>query len=134
MRKLAAGALCAAALVALSAAPAAARDPAESGTGTGFLYLEIDRESGQTERAALACPGGQGHPRGADACVNLTGADGDIAAIAPADGLCTKEFAPVTLKGFGIWDGRFVSYEREFDNACEGVLATGGALFDLAEE
>ncbi|RRS01663.1 SSI family serine proteinase inhibitor [Glycomyces terrestris] len=139
MRKLAAAALGAAALAAMTPAPAHAEpipvDPGiGSGVGAGFLYLEVDREQGATERAVLACPSGQGHARGEEACIQLTAVDGEIGALEAADGMCTKEHDPVTLKGFGIWEGRFVYYEGDFGNHCEGTLATGGTLFDIAAD
>jgi hypothetical protein len=138
MRTFAVAALSAVAFAGLGSAPAQA-DPIPvdpgigSGVGTGFLYLEVDRESGPTERAVLSCPGGQGHSRGEEACIQLTGVGGEIGALEAADGICTKEYDPVTLKGFGIWEGRFVYYEGGFGNHCEGALATGGTVFDILE-
>ncbi len=128
----------AAALVALSPSPAQAEpipvDPdIDPGVGTGFLYLEADPETGPTERSTLSCPHGEGHKRGEEACIQLTDVGGEIGLLNAADGVCTKEHAPVTLKGFGIWEGRFVYYEGAFGNHCEGMLATGGTVFDILE-
>ncbi|GAA2277177.1 hypothetical protein GCM10009853_034210 [Glycomyces scopariae] len=139
MRKLAVGALGAAAFAVMTPAPAHAEpipvDPGiGSGVGTGFLYLEVDREEGATERAVLSCPGGQGHARGEEACIQLTATGGDIGGLEAADGICTKEYDPVTLKGFGVWEGEFVYFEDEFANHCTGTLATGGTVFDIAED
>ncbi|PRY57452.1 MULTISPECIES: SSI family serine proteinase inhibitor [Glycomyces] len=138
MRKLAVGALGAAAFAVMTPAPAQA-DPIPvdpgigSGVDTGFLYLEIAPEDGPTERAVLSCPGGQGHSRGEEACLQLTAVDGEIGSLEAADGICNKMFAPVTFKGFGFWDGKFKYYEETFGNQCEGVLATGGTVFDIVE-
>lgn len=136
MRTLAA--MSAAALVALSPAPAHAEpvpvDPgAGAGIGAGFLYLEVNPEVGPTERSVLSCPHGHGHARGEEACIQLTGVGGEIGLLEAADGMCTKEHAPVTLKSFGLWEGKFVYYEGDFGNHCEGMLATGGAVFDILE-
>ncbi|GAA1672041.1 hypothetical protein GCM10009830_17740 [Glycomyces endophyticus] len=136
MRKLAVGALGAAAFAVMTPAPAHAEpipvDPGiGSGVGTGILYLEVDRDGGATERAMLSCPTGQGHDRGEEACIQLTAVGGEIGALEATDGICTKEYDPATLKGFGLWEGEFVYYEGEFANACEGALATGGAVFDI---
>jgi hypothetical protein len=141
MKKLtAAGAAIAgaSAFAVLSSAPAHAEpipvDPGiGNGIGTGALYLEVQGESGVTDRAALFCPGGEGHRQGEAACSHLTGAEGIIEEVDPADGMCTKEYAPVTLKAFGIWEGRFVYYEADYGNFCEGLHTTGGAIFDIAE-
>lgn len=103
-----------------------------SGIGTGALHLEIEREDGAIDRAALFCPGGEGHRQGEAACMHLTGAEGLVQEVEAADGLCTKEYAPVTLKAFGVWEGRLVHYAADYDNFCTGLLATGGSIFDIA--
>jgi hypothetical protein len=103
-----------------------------SGVGTGALYLEVEREGGVFERAALFCPEGEGHRQGEAACMHLTGAEGLVEEVDPVDGLCTKEYAPVTLKAFGVWEGRLVHYAADYDNFCTGLHATGGAIFDIA--
>jgi hypothetical protein len=140
MKKLAAAVAAiagATAVVAMGAAPAHAEpvpvDPGiGSGIGTGMLYLEVDRVNGPAERAALFCPGGQGHRQGEAACMHLTGAQGAIEEVDPVDGMCTKEYDPVTLTAVGIWEGEFVHYEAVYGNFCEGLHATGGAIFDIA--
>jgi hypothetical protein len=104
-----------------------------SGIGAGALYLEVARASGEIERAALFCPGGEGHRQGEAACIHLTSAEGVIEEVDPVDGLCTKEYAPVTVKSFGTWEGKSVYYEADYDNFCTGLLATGGAIFDIVE-
>jgi hypothetical protein len=103
-----------------------------SGVGTGVIYLEVEREGVAVERETLFCPGGEGHRQGEAACMHLTGAEGLVEEVAPADGLCTKEYAPVTLRAFGVWEGRFVHYAADYDNFCTGLLATGGSIFDIA--
>ena len=141
MKKLAVGAaaMCAAAFVALSPAPAQALslpherpmpvEPGIGGSASGFVLLEVERSGGDKEVFPLRCPGGPGHAMGEQACAQLTGAGGDIAALPVTDGMCTKEYDPVTLRAFGLWDGQFVAYEREFSNHCTGVHETGGAVY-----
>jgi hypothetical protein len=141
MKKLAAAGAAiagASALVALGAAPAHAQpvpvDPGiGNGVGTGRLYLEVVRANGQSDQAALSCPEGEGHRQGEAACIHLTGAQGSITEVDPVDGMCTKEYDPVTFKAFGVWEDRFIYYEADFGNFCEGLHATGGAIFDIAE-
>ncbi|THV28944.1 SSI family serine proteinase inhibitor [Glycomyces paridis] len=139
MKQLAAGAAIvgAAALVALGSAPAQAEpvpvDPGiGAGEGHGVLFLEIERGDGTVEDQALLCPGGFGHERGAEACSHLSAVHGDFTALAPTAVWCTFEYAPVTLRAQGFWEGRVVSWEREFANDCVGRSATGGAVFDFA--
>ena len=133
----------AAAFVALGSAPAQAVSfqqaqsvPIEpgsgGGSGTGLVFLSVDRGSGSGDHRALLCPEGSGHPQGPAACAQLTDARGDFSALVPVDGVCTKEYAPVTFRAFGLWEDGFVSYEREFSNYCVGMHATGAAMFDLA--
>ncbi|MDK1474948.1 subtilase-type protease inhibitor [Streptomyces sp. 549] len=74
------------------------------------------------ERAVtLTCspnPGGN-HPAAARACAQLRGVDGDFDSL-PGDRnrYCTMEYDPVVVTAQGVWDGRRVSYERTFGNAC----------------
>jgi len=138
MKKLSVGAAiaAAAALMALGSAPAHAEpvpvDPGIGNGGTGLVFLSVDRESGVSDARMLACPEGQGHAQGFEACTQLTAVNGDFTALFPVDGVCTKEYAPVTFRAFGFWEGEVVFYEREFANYCTGLHATGGAVFDLA--
>ncbi|HEX2143533.1 MAG TPA: SSI family serine proteinase inhibitor [Glycomyces sp.] len=141
MKKFAVGAatMCAAAFVALSSAPAQALSlpheqpmPIEPGIGAsagGLVILQVERSGGVKENQLLRCPGGTGHAKGEEACAQLTTAGGTIETLSVADGMCTKEYDPVTLRAFGFWDGRFVAYEREFANHCTGINETGGAVF-----
>lgn len=94
--------------------------------------VTVTTESGQESRATLKCrPTGGTHPHKKKACVQLITAGGDIAAIPPVDGLCTTEYAPVTLRAKGTWDGTRYEYENVFGNRCVGNLQTGGRVFNL---
>jgi hypothetical protein len=139
MKKLAAGAatIGAAALVAMNPTPAQAQptavDPGVGGSAEGLVFLEVERGQGLKNAAMLLCPGGDGHDKGVDACAQLTVAEGEFHALPVADGICTKEFDPVTFRAVGFWDGELVVFEEEYSNYCTGVNETGGAVFDIGK-
>ncbi|MEU2423373.1 subtilase-type protease inhibitor [Streptomyces sp. NPDC007851] len=81
-----------------------------------------DAATATPERAVtLTCapaPSGT-HPAAAQACAELRGAGGDFDALAPrSDVWCTKLYDPVVVTVEGVWQGKRVSYERSFGNAC----------------
>jgi len=58
------------------------------------------------------------HPAAAQACAELRAAGG-LDGLAPrSDARCTKEYDPVVVTVDGVWQGKRVSYERTFGNAC----------------
>ncbi|MFI5683314.1 protease inhibitor [Streptomyces sp. NPDC051636] len=68
------------------------------------------------------------HPAAAEACAELRGADGDLDALKSSDDVfCTKQWNPVVVTVEGVWQGKRVSYERTFGNAC--MKDAYGALF-----
>ncbi|WP_046734728.1 subtilase-type protease inhibitor [Streptomyces humi] len=81
-----------------------------------------DAATATPERAVtLTCaPAASGtHPAAAQACAELRGAGGDFDALAPANDVwCTKLYDPVVVTVEGVWQGKRVSYERSFGNAC----------------
>ncbi|MEU9451065.1 subtilase-type protease inhibitor [Streptomyces sp. NPDC048277] len=81
-----------------------------------------DAATATPERAVtLTCaPSASGtHPAAAQACAELRGAGGDLDALTPrADVWCTKLYDPVVVTVEGVWQGKRVSYERSFGNAC----------------
>jgi hypothetical protein len=83
------------------------------------------------ERAVtLTCaPGASGtHPAAAQACAELRGTGGDFGALKSADDVfCTKLYDPVVVTVEGVWQGKRVSYERTFGNAC--VKDSYGSVF-----
>lgn len=98
---------------------------------TGSLILSISPLSGGTaKRVTLTCdPVGGTHPDAAAACKDLTAAGGSIPNIPPALEACLDYWMPVIASASGTWDGRSVSYARQFTNAgCANVL-TGGHVF-----
>ncbi|MEW2304532.1 subtilase-type protease inhibitor [Streptomyces sp. NPDC006655] len=81
-----------------------------------------DAATATPERAVtLTCapaPSGT-HPAAAQACAELRGAGGDFDALAPrSDVWCTKLYDPVVVTVEGVWQGKRVSYEHTFGNAC----------------
>ncbi|MET8948962.1 subtilase-type protease inhibitor [Streptomyces sp. NPDC004542] len=83
------------------------------------------------ERAVtLSCaPTASGtHPAAGQACAELRGAGGDPGGLKSGDDVfCTKLYDPVVVTVEGVWQGKRVSYERTFPNAC--TRDTYGALF-----
>jgi hypothetical protein len=71
------------------------------------------------------------HPNADVACAQLADAGGRIDRISAADGMCTKEYAPVRVIIAGYWQRDHQMFMRTYNNHCEAVLATGGALLDL---
>ncbi|MFE7513525.1 subtilase-type protease inhibitor [Streptomyces sp. NPDC057540] len=70
----------------------------------------------------LSCaptPGGT-HPGAASACAELAATGGDLGALTVRSGgrPCTREWAPVTVTGDGVWQGRRVSWSETYANAC----------------
>ena len=113
----------------------AAAAPAPTGPSTGdHLFLMVtkgDGRSGDTRGTLLLCDPPQGHGRAAEACAQLTAADGDIGSLpAAADVYCTMLYAPVTAQASGEWNGRPVEYRQTFSNGCV-MAARTGAVFAL---
>ncbi|MGW7256739.1 subtilase-type protease inhibitor [Streptomyces sp. NPDC054834] len=83
------------------------------------------------ERAVtLSCaPTASGtHPAAPQACADLRGAGGDLNSLKSRDDVfCTKLYDPVVVTVEGVWQGKRVSYEHTFGNAC--VKDTYGSVF-----
>ncbi len=100
------------------------------------LVLTVGRGVSATavtpERAVtLTCaPGPSGtHPAAASACADLTGVGGDLNALTRSDDvMCPMVYDPVLVTVDGVWQGKRVSYERSFSNACE-MNAHGSSVF-----
>ncbi|WP_051326181.1 SSI family serine proteinase inhibitor [Glycomyces tenuis] len=105
--------------------------PVEPLQGGSAYYVEVEFSDGAAYDAVLMCPGGGGHPHGAEVCAQLTEVDGDIGSLGASDGLCTMDYRPVTVRAHGLWNGDFHSYEGQFGNYCAAVGHTGGRLFDI---
>jgi hypothetical protein len=145
MKKLVVGALAAAAIVAASAAPAQANwfrymepVPVDPGIGDGsgphshFVVSIESLNGGGHAGITLDCPAGLSeHPNAEAVCAQLEEAGGYIEAIPAADGMCTKEYAPVRVIVAGHWQGTNHVFMETYGNRCEAVFATGGALLDI---
>ncbi|MFB6840146.1 subtilase-type protease inhibitor [Streptomyces sp. NPDC056361] len=81
-------------------------------------------ETARVVRAVtLSCAptAGGTHPSPASACAELAATGGDLGALARlAEGRpCTREWAPVTVTGDGVWQGRRVSWSATYGNTCQ---------------
>lgn len=105
--------------------------PRESPLGSFSLSI-IRKGVGVVGTASLTCsPSGGTHPDPDTACQQLMEANGYVENIPEDPGICTREFAPVTLKASGVWNGESREYCADFSNRCVGVRATGGVLFNF---
>ncbi|MFJ3668958.1 SSI family serine proteinase inhibitor [Streptomyces sp. NPDC090106] len=123
----------------LLAAPASAS--AYDARTDNWLHLSVTRgdartggavpggaRSSDTRGTLLVCDPPQGHGRAALACAELDAVGGDIGALPPGDGYCTMIYAPATARAHGRWDGRPVTYEETFPNACVLAQRTGSVF------
>ncbi|WP_440073002.1 SSI family serine proteinase inhibitor [Streptosporangium sp. OZ121] len=77
--------------------------------------------------ALLLCdrPGGN-HPDAVRACEALAEVRGDPARLRPRTGVaCTLQYDPVTVTAVGIWNNRFIRFERTYGSPCALRAATG---------
>jgi hypothetical protein len=102
-----------------------------SAASANKLVVTVKAANAAPRTATLTCaPIGGTHTSAAAACAVLAAANGDPAAITPADVMCTMEYAPVKVKVAGRWNGKAVKYSETFSNNCR-TNAEGGALFQL---
>ncbi|MEH0573675.1 MULTISPECIES: protease inhibitor [Streptomyces] len=123
------GSLTGSALAAPAAAPTSLYAPSALvlTLGHGDSAATVDAARAVTLSCAPT-PSGT-HPAAALACAELRAADGDFDALAaPGDARCTKQYDPVVVTVDGVWQGKRVSYERAFANACV-KNAAGSSLF-----
>ena len=117
----------AAALTALFAAvPAHASDASAPSSGGLFLTVSGD-DSTWIRGVLLRCepePSGP-HPHAAEACAAIDEAGGDLDALPVEQGICTKEYAPVTVSASGVHRGRPISWHKTYANACTMAYSTG---------
>ncbi|GAA2882606.1 hypothetical protein GCM10010517_45740 [Streptosporangium fragile] len=104
--------------------------PGKASRGTKTLVLSIargERALPASRFALLACDSPNDTTSSlAKACEALEGAGGDPAGLKPLQGMaCTLQYEPVTVTATGIWNRRFVRFERTFGNPCELRVATG---------
>ncbi|MFD9610010.1 subtilase-type protease inhibitor [Streptomyces sp. NPDC004288] len=60
------------------------------------------------------------HPSPKAACAELAASGGDLGALTVRSGdrPCTREWAPVTITGDGVWQGRRISWSETYANTC----------------
>ncbi|MEU6283005.1 protease inhibitor [Streptomyces sp. NPDC047028] len=113
------GPLTGAAVAAPHAAPASLYAPSALvlTTGHGDQAATATPERAVTLTCAPTASGT--HPAAVQACAELRGVGGDFDALKAQDGvMCTKLWDPVVVTVEGVWQGKRVSYERTFGNAC----------------
>lgn len=148
MRYISGGIALGAALALGSLATAATAAPAPTTTAapaaaSGFAPSELVLTVGFGDKAAdasiqravtLGCSsGGVGsHPDAPGACDQLRSVGGkfDKVTKAPSNAVCTKEWKPIVVTAQGVWEGRRVSYEHTFANAC-AMTAGQGQVFNF---
>src|SRR5690348_5865380 len=81
--------------------------PAAAAPTNGKLVITVKAADAAPRTAVLTCaPVGGTHSNPAAACATLAAAKGNPADIAPADVMCTMEYAPVKVKVLGRWNGK----------------------------
>lgn len=131
VRTVRAGLLAALVLLAC-AAPARPDAPGED----SWLLLTVTQgETPSTARngTMLRCDPPRGHRHAAEACADLTRANGHIPDIPPRENaICPMLYAPVTAQATGQWQGHPITYTHTFPNPCT-MTAQTGAVFTLDE-
>jgi hypothetical protein len=121
--------LAAAALLVATTAPAQAA-PEDLRTDN-WLFLTVakgDARSSDTRGTLLLCDPPQGHGKAAEACAELEAATGDLAALPAKNTYCPMNYAPVTARAQGQWNGRPVDYAETFSNGCVMAGRTGSVF------
>lgn len=133
-RSLIAGAVGLAAAGMLGAAPAQAEHATFGLYAPTALVLSLSYgENPQTVQRAvtLRCePAGGDHPDVDTACAELASVRGNFSWLSGEDGVCTKEYRPVTVAATGVYRGHATEYSRVFPNHCMMVRAKG-PVFDF---
>ncbi|MFF3438833.1 SSI family serine proteinase inhibitor [Streptosporangium sp. NPDC002721] len=98
------------------------------GPNTKRLTLTVTHR-GRTRTVRLGCmPLSGAHPYGAQACMLLGRARGNPAYIRLPWAACPRHYDPITVSAHGIWNGRYIRYQRTFSNYCELRAATGAVF------
>ncbi|MFE5096436.1 SSI family serine proteinase inhibitor [Streptomyces sp. NPDC056638] len=121
-------AVAAAVLLALTVAvPAAADESNAPVPDRGLLLTVSGSEDTWIRGVALFCPPAPDahHPHAAAACAAIDRAEGDLDALPGSPRLCIEGYDPVTATATGTWDGRPVSWQRTFPDACVMDAVTG---------
>ncbi|MWA15446.1 SSI family serine proteinase inhibitor [Streptomyces sp. BA2] len=121
----------AAALISLAvAAPAHAADDAAPARTSGVFLTVTGQDNAWVRGVLLDCVTQRPahHPHAAEACAAIDKAHGDFDALAAKPGICTKQYAPVTVSATGVHRGKPVSWNKTFGNACEMEYSTGAVF------
>lgn len=121
----------AAALVSLAvAAPAHAADETAPERPSGVFLTVTGQDNTWVRGVLLDCatqrPGH--HPHAAEACAAIDEAHADFDALPAQSGICTKQYAPVTVSATGVHRGRTVSWHKTYGNTCEMGYSTGAVF------
>ncbi|WP_166657944.1 SSI family serine proteinase inhibitor [Actinokineospora alba] len=120
-------------IVAFAAATAVATaQPASATPTSASLVLTYQHEGDPMRVGTLRCGPAGGHHRSPEtACAQLAAVTGDFSALlVHQDRACPLYVDPVRVTATGTWDGRRVSYDETFGNACQLYVETG-AVFDI---
>jgi hypothetical protein len=107
----------------------AALIPAFSAPESNFT-LSVQRGDSMLFSSLTCEPTGGPHPRADEACLALSGVDGQFEGLSTGQGVCTLEYDPVRVKASGTWRGETRSFDAEFANTCVMRTETG-PVFDF---
>lgn len=124
-------AVTAAALVSLAAAAPAHAAGEVAPVRSSGVFLTVSGDDNAWVRGVLLdcvtrAPGH--HPHAAEACAAIDAAGGDFGALPVEQGICTKEYAPVTASANGTHRGKPVSWHKTYANACTLAYSTGAVF------
>ncbi|MFD9864971.1 subtilase-type protease inhibitor [Streptomyces alboflavus] len=119
---------------AATAAPAAASGfaPSELVLTVGYGAKAADASIQRAVTLGCSSTGVGSHPDAPGACAQLHAVGGkfDKVTKAATNAVCTKEWKPIVVTAQGVWEGRRVSYEHTFANAC-AMTAGQGKVFNF---
>ncbi|MGW7269040.1 SSI family serine proteinase inhibitor [Streptomyces sp. NPDC054864] len=121
----------AAALISLAvAAPAHAADEAAPERSSGVFLTVTGQDNAWVRGVLLDCVTQRPahHPHAAEACAAIDKAEGDFEALPAKSGICTKQYAPVTVSATGLHRGKPISWQKKYGNACEMEYSTGAVF------
>ncbi|MFG3436271.1 SSI family serine proteinase inhibitor [Nonomuraea sp. NPDC047897] len=126
MRSMTTTALCGAFLMLAAAPGAAAADDHERSTA---LTITVTAAGQAPASYLLTCdPDGGDHPAPAAACARLRAADGKLRGLRRPATSCGWSYQPYKVGVAGTWQGRNISYNGTFTNACR-AKAAGADVF-----
>lgn len=121
----------AATLVSLAvAAPAHAADETAPERSSGVFLTVTGQDNAWVRGVLLDCVTQRPahHPHAAEACAAIDEAGGDFDALSAKPGICTKQYAPVSVSATGVHRGKPVSWHKTYGNACEMGHSTGAVF------